>query len=149
MKFLPLTALLLTLLIVSGCEPQKDQVAELEAQVMSLHDEVMPKMDQLMELGAQLSEKLTELDSLQGEGVSSTTLLEQREKALTLKKSLADADESMMDWMRRYRGDSAKKLPDEEAIAYLNSEKEKMQIVKEKTLTSIAEAKAFLGNEEK
>jgi hypothetical protein len=129
---------------VLGCTQQPDQVAELEKEVLSIHDEVMPKMDDIMELKRELKYKMTALDSLQQEGMSSSNLAEERMRASDLNRQLVVADSLMMEWMYHYRGDSAKALPKEQALQYFGAEKEKINDVKSRTLKSIEEAKGFL-----
>jgi chemotaxis response regulator CheB len=63
---------------------EKDKVADLESEVMTIHDEVMPQMDAIMTLKSKLSKKIQSMDSLQNEGISSNTLAEQRIKAADL-----------------------------------------------------------------
>jgi hypothetical protein len=142
--------LLLQLLILSviasacGKDAKKDKAAELEAEVMSIHDEVMPQMDDIMSLKSRLSKKIQSMDSLQNIGISSNTLAEQRIKAVDLNQKLNESDKLMMDWMHGYRGDSARKLGSAEALAYFEKEKEKILAVKQATVKSIQEVKTFL-----
>lgn len=144
MKYLILPLLTLALLTSCGSEAKKDKVAELEAEVMTIHDEVMPQMDQIMTLKSQLSKKIQHMDSLQNEGISSNTIAEERIKAVDLNQKLNESDKLMMGWMHAYRGDSAKKLAPEGAVAYFEKEKEKILEVKQATLKSIQEAQTFL-----
>jgi chemotaxis response regulator CheB len=134
------------LLSIFGCskEAQKDKVSDLEAEVMTIHDEVMPQMDDIMTLKSKLSKKIQSMDSLQNEGISSNTLAEQRIKAVDLNQKLNESDKLMMNWMHEYRGDSARKLKPEAAVSYFETEKEKILLVKQTTTKSIQEAKTFL-----
>ncbi|MEO6282878.1 MAG: viral A-type inclusion protein [Dyadobacter sp.] len=144
MKNFVLTIAFLITLCGCGQEAKKDKVADLESEVMTIHDEVMPQMDAIMTLKSKLSKKIQSMDSLQNEGISSNTLAEQRIKAADLNQKLNESDKLMMTWMHEYRGDSAKKLKPEEAASYFESEKEKILLVKQTTLKSIQEAKTFL-----
>ncbi|MCE7066702.1 viral A-type inclusion protein [Dyadobacter sp. CY326] len=144
MKYSISAFLLLFILASCGKEAKKDKVAELEAEVMTIHDEVMPQMDAIMTLKSQLSKKIQSMDSLQNEGISSNTIAEERIKAVDLNQKLNESDKLMMSWMHGYRGDSAKKLAPENAVAYFESEKEKILQVKQVTIKSIQEAKTFL-----
>ena len=141
--FLPIC--LITILIF-GCDQKndKEKVLDLEAEVMTIHDEVMPQMDDIMTLKSKLSKKIQEMDSLQNIGVSSNTLAEQRIKAVDLNQKLNESDKAMMSWMHAYRGDSAKKLKPQEATMYFEAEREKILLVKQTTLKSIQDAKTFL-----
>lgn len=127
-----------------GCNQEADKVEQMEKEVLAIHDEVMPKMDEIMSLQSKLVKKMASIDSLQQEGASSTTLVEQRLKAFELNRQLKTADSLMMNWMYAYRGDSAKGLQPTEAIAYFEKEKEKIIKVKEATNSSIEEVKTFL-----
>ncbi|QRR01569.1 viral A-type inclusion protein [Dyadobacter sandarakinus] len=140
-RILPL--LLMTTLACSN-QAEKDKVADLEAEVLAIHDEVMPQMDAIMSLKAKLSKKIQNMDSLQNEGISSNTVAGERIKAVDLNQKLSDADKLMMDWMHAYRGDSAKKLKGAEATAYFEKEREKILQVKQVTLKSVQDAKTFL-----
>jgi predicted transglutaminase-like cysteine proteinase len=135
-------------LLVAGwlvaCNQDQEKVKELETEVLSIHDEVMPKMDDIMRYKKALSAKITQLDSLQQEGVSSNTLAQERQKAYELTQQLSLADSLMMEWMYRYQGDSAKALAPAEALSYFNQEKEKINRVKEQTNRSIQETEEFL-----
>lgn len=136
--------ILLTTFAFSACTKDADQVANLEKEVLGIHDEVMPKMGEIMALKKGLSQKIAKLDSLQQEGASSTTLAQERQQALDLSTRLTRADSLMMGWMHEYKGDSAKALPVGQALEYFRLEKEKMVTVQEATTTSIQEAREFL-----
>lgn len=127
-----------------GCSNDKEKVHELEGQVLTMHDEVMPKMDEIMSLKIRLSKKIVELDSLQNEGITGNNLAEERTKAADLNQKLNESDKAMMSWMNEYRGDSAKKLNADAAILYFENQKTKIEEVKLVTLKSINEAKSFL-----
>lgn len=137
-------SLFLIALALTACNRDADKVNELESEVMGIHDEVMPKMDDIMSLKRNIGTKIAQLDSLQQEGVSSTTLAEQRLKALELNNRLSRADSLMMEWMYAYRGDSAKALPAGEAMEYFRIEKDKIVHVQELTMKSIQDAREFL-----
>ena len=130
--------------IVASCAQDTDRVTELESEVMTIHDEVMPKMDDIMTLKGKLSKKILSLDSLQNEGISGNALAEQRIKATDLNQKLNESDKLMMDWMHSYRGDSAKKLKSEQAILYFENEKKKIEEVQQITTKNINDVKAFL-----
>ena len=141
-KYFPLLGLSVLLSCAQG---DKDKVTELEGEVMTVHDEVMPQMDEIMTLKAKLSRKIVSMDSLQNEGISGNTLAEERIKAVDLNQKLNESDKLMMDWMHEYRGDSAKKLKPEQAILYFENEKKKIESVKQITTKNINDTKAFLA----
>lgn len=131
--------------VLYGCSGQdQDKVKELESQVLTIHDEVMPQMDEIMTLKMKLSKKIVRLDSLQNEGITGNTLAEERMKASDLNQKLNESDKLMMNWMNEYKGDSAKKLQPEQAIQYFENEKKKIDEVKQVTIKSINDAKSFL-----
>ncbi|TLV01297.1 viral A-type inclusion protein [Dyadobacter luticola] len=134
------------LIFIFACskDANKDKAVELENEVMAIHDEVMPQMDDIMSLKSKLSKKIQNIDSLQNVGISGNSLAEQRIKAVDLNQKLNESDKQMMTWMHEYRGDSAKKLKSEEAVAYFEKEKEKILAVKQTTVKSIQEVKTFL-----
>ena len=51
----------------------------------------------------------------------------------------------MMDWMAQYNGDTLEKLPSDEALRYLNAQKDQITDVKTKVNSSIEQARQFLG----
>ena len=127
-----------------ACNKDADKVLELEGEVMTIHDDVMPQMDDIMTLKSKLSKKILRMDSLQNEGVAGNTIAEERIKATEINQKLNESDKLMMDWMHEYRGDSAKKLKPQEAILYFEAQKKKIIEVKEVTSKNIQEAKTFL-----
>lgn len=131
-------------LVITACNQDAEKVQEMENEVMAIHDEVMPSMGTINTLQKNLRSRVTALDSLQQEGVASTTEAGQRLKALELQQELTVADSLMMEWMYAYRGDSAKALPSAKALEYFRLEKDKIQVVKERTNKSIEAAKDFL-----
>ncbi len=135
---------LLTAFTFSACNQGADQVAELEKEVLDIHDQVMPRMGEIMALKKGLTQKIAQLDSLQQEGASSTTLAQERQQALDLTTRLSRADSLMMGWMYDYKGDSVKALPAGEALEYFRLEKDKIAHVQEVTTSSIQEAREFL-----
>lgn len=131
--------------ILVACNNDKEKVLDLESEVLTLHDEVMPKLDEIMTLKSRLSKKIQRMDSLQNEGVSGNDLAENRMKAVDLNQKLNESDKMMMDWMRGYKGDSAKKLKPAQAILYFENEKKKITVVKDFTLKSIQDTKTYLN----
>ncbi|MBE9464331.1 viral A-type inclusion protein [Dyadobacter subterraneus] len=128
-----------------SCNKDADKVLELEGEVMTIHDEVMPQMDDIMTLKSRLSQKIIHMDSLQNEGVAGNNIAEERIKATEINQKLNESDKLMMDWMHEYRGDSAKKLKPEAAILYFETQKKRIIEVKEITSKNIQEAKTFLN----
>ncbi|MFZ1807811.1 MAG: hypothetical protein WAU36_11335 [Cyclobacteriaceae bacterium] len=136
--------LILFLVVLAACGKPSDQNEEEENQevnedpnqalydmVMDVHDEVMPKMDDIYKIKSQLQEKI----------VNSPDLVQERKDALEkMILSLDSANNSMMVWMRQFNTPDS--LDVEEARAYLESQMEKINAVKETMLSTLEEAKA-------
>lgn len=108
---------------------ENPEVAQLEKEVLAIHDEVMPKMDDLMRLKRKAKVQLAK------DSVSSS----QKQPLQTLIQELEAADEAMMHWMRNYDHDLQGKLP-EEKLNYLQAEKVKITKVKQQMLQTLAKA---------
>ena len=140
-----------SLLFFSSCQTtgQGDAVKTAEAEVFKIHDEVMPRIDDVMKLRKQLSQRIAATDStLAGDKNTPSESLrtdEDKEQATRLNRRLAQADSLMMDWMSNYKGDTLAILKPEQAIQYLDAEKQKITDVQKKVTGSIADAKQFLG----
>lgn len=137
--------LILFLVVLAACGKPSTQNAEEDNQeanddpnqalydmVMDVHDEVMPKMDDIYKIKSQLQEKI----------VNSPDLVQERKDALEkMILSLDSANNSMMVWMRQFNR-PPDSLDVEEARAYLESQMEKINAVKETMLSTLEEAKA-------
>ncbi len=140
----------LSLLFFVSCQKsgQGDAVKTAEAEVFKIHDEVMPRVSDIMKLQKQLKQRIAATDSASaGQNTPSATLRtdEDKEQAMRLNRRLAEADSLMMDWMSNYKGDTLATLKPEQAIQYLDAEKQKIADVQKKINSSIADAKQFLG----
>ena len=115
----------MAVLLIVSCKAKTN----LEAEVMTIHDEVMPKMGEIHLAKKELKKALEniEYDSLKNE-------------VIKLISDLEMADEGMMEWMNQW------KLPEneDEKNAYLIKEKEKITKVKDDMLTSIENANNYL-----
>ena len=143
-----LLASLLTFSVFLGaCHSDEDKVKEAENDVFTIHDEVMPKIDDIMKLRKQLKVRITSLDSLKTSGSAAATLRtdEEKEQASRLHRNLDVADSLMMDWMGGYNGDTLTKLSSDEALRYLDGQRNQIIDVKTKVNTSIEQARQFLG----
>ncbi|MCF0054744.1 viral A-type inclusion protein [Dyadobacter sp. CY356] len=127
-----------------SCNKNADKILELESEVMTIHDDVMPQMDDIMTLKSKLSRKIMHMDSLQNEGIAGNSIAAERIKATEINQKLNESDKQMMDWMHEFRPDSAKKLKPEETILYFEAQRKKIIEVKEFTSRNIQEAKTFL-----
>lgn len=130
-----------------ACHSDDDKVKEAENDVFAIHDEVMPKIDDIMKLRKQLKVRITSLEALKANGSASATLRtdEEKEQASRLHRDLDVADSLMMDWMGKYNGDTLTKLSSDEALRYLDGQRNQIIDVKTKVNTSIEQARQFLG----
>ena len=131
-------ALILALnFLLLGCKDQ-DKTAGLSQmeEVMSIHDEVMPKMSTLAKLVGELKSK-----------ADST---EQGLKYATAMEDLQDSHKAMMDWMQgfgsRFTSDEILNgaLLSEEKQEWLDEEEKKVIALKKQILESIEEAQGLL-----
>ncbi len=110
-------------------ENELSKVELLAAEVIGIHDEVMPKMETINDLRVKLEKRK--------EGKLKTAMLEAIDKSLN---KLEAADDAMMSWMRAYKMPSKNdERSEEELIKYLESEKKRITEVKNLMLSSIAD----------
>ncbi|MDX1666165.1 MAG: hypothetical protein R3350_03000 [Saprospiraceae bacterium] len=146
MRFI-LTFLLTGLLISCGSsgdqpdqpgqqEPSEEQLWE---EVMATHDEVMPEMVNINRVSRQLrkyAEEHPELASEIREDISASV------------QSLSQAEEAMYEWMNqlKYRSleELQRKTDEQEALSYLDREREAIENVKRQMLTSLEEGERLL-----
>jgi hypothetical protein len=62
MSFKTVIVILLLFPLIYACK-QENNVEKMKAEVMAIHDEVMPEMDNLMNLQRQLKSEINQLDS--------------------------------------------------------------------------------------
>jgi len=139
-----LTAFLLLVLV--SCGKQQDHVHHndenegddpnraLYDQVMTIHDEVMPKMEDIYKLKKDLADKIA----------NTPAMVEEKKKALeAMMTRLDSANNAMMDWMHEFNP-----LPDsvdqEKAREYLENEMEKIKKVRDLTAESLEKAKQIM-----
>jgi hypothetical protein len=94
------------------------------AQVMEIHDEVMPKMEDIMRLKSKLKD---------------------REDADEILDALDAADKAMMNWMRNFKAPS-KDLTFDQAMEYLEAQRKSIADVRDLMLEAIANAEIALEN---
>jgi hypothetical protein len=134
--------------LLMACNSGQEAVKKAENEVFAIHDEIMPKvMGDLVTLKKQLNQRVTSLDSLKaGESAAAALRVnEEKEQARRLIHDLTLADSLMGDWMARYNNDTIEKIPSEEALNYLNAQKDQITDVKTKVNSSIEQARQFLG----
>lgn len=121
-KYLLLLYLPLALLYACNTGAAKaDEKAELQTQVMAIHDESMAKMGDIFKLRRQLR---TMRDTMEAQQAESTDLLVLQQEI----NSLNEADEVMMQWMRQYEAPDSLQHP--QAMAYLQQELDKIKRVR-------------------
>lgn len=113
------------------CCQSKKMNEDLDKEVMGIHDDVMPRMGEIARLKRELQEQL-----------NSPALPSESRRVILIAtiQKLDSANQAMMNWMHRYSP-----LPDstdeEQARAYLLSEKERIILVKNTMLEAIERAK--------
>jgi hypothetical protein len=143
MKINPL--LLIGVWLVTACQNEKQtQLDTLEKDVMMIHDAVMPKMGELVALENDIHRQIAQTDSLLKITPNDSALQQLLEQSIHLSSQLKKADDAMMDWMHRYRGDSLRKLLPSQAIQAFTQEKIKIEQVSDDMLKSIEETQNFL-----
>lgn len=121
---------LLIVLLFAHCKdktPQEIELDKLFDEVMTIHDNVMPKTAVIHRLKKKLKNQTTE------DNLAPVTM------AI---KQLDNADEGMMEWMADFKKPKGKSF--QEAKSYLNSEKEKISVVKKDILSAIAVAEELI-----
>ena len=115
------------------------------AEIMAIHDSIMPKMEHIMRLKSEIKSEIGQMDSLltKNKNAEASAL---RSKAMVLASILEKADKDMMGWMHQYKGDTLAKLNAEEANNYIRIQTEKIQTVKQSMLGAITEAELFLSD---
>lgn len=145
MKLRYLTTVLIISLFTAGCQSgERAETEKLEAAVMAVHDEVMPRIEEVMDLKSKVSERLSSIDSLAQKGPLTADMQTRRQNGLVVSQALLEADSLMSAWMSTYNGDSLKGLDANGATAYLESEMKKITIVKDKINGSIEQARQYL-----
>ncbi|MEY4611586.1 MAG: hypothetical protein RL246_1905 [Bacteroidota bacterium] len=120
----------LVMLFTNACEQAEEKLSqELNEQVMTLHDHLMPQTEQIVQLKGTL-------DSL-SHGKDSTHVKR-------LIQSLDKADQSMMDWMHQFSVDSLEKLEVKAKVIYLGKQLSQLKQVESITDSSLSAAKKYV-----
>ena len=106
---------LFSVLVFACANPLIEANKEMRAQIIGVHDEVMPKIGQLMSLQ---KKALAQADSLFAQDSTATTDIEAMR---SLAGQLNQAHEGMFVWMRQYSLDEEGKTP-EELKTYLDEQ---------------------------
>lgn len=140
MKLTRISLIFSLVLIFQGCGPsQKDLNLEKRAEVMAIHDEVMPKMGQLKSLEKKALQRADELAALD------TVDVVQIEKLKNLASELDQAYEGMFVWMRQYDTDDEGRTP-EEVKNYLDEQMVSVSEVNRIMKDALAKADSVLNN---
>jgi len=132
---------LLTLisLVWLSCGNAGQQVADLEEEVMAIHDSSMVKMDAIYTRISKLKKAGAALEA------DSTQSNEARKgEIMSAMADLRSADDAMMDWMAAYKAPT-EDAPADESILYLEAEKISITKVDQQIDASIEQADRVLS----
>ena len=119
-----------------------DNLAAIEAQVMAIHDEVMPKMQDITKMLATLrSYKEDAKETPEGKIVYPHGLD-------NVMGDLKLAEQGMWDWMKAY-SDTKAKLPPDQLESFYKKELESVTKVKNDMLSSLEKGRAWLNENPK
>lgn len=128
--------LLTTLTFLVACGPsEKEELNQLKDEVISIHDEVMPKMGELRRTRKDLllqADSLVDIDSVRAALLTS------------IADQIGEANEGMMQWMRNYEPEF--EGTNEEVKQYLEDQRIAIKQVKEDMNKSLAKGKEVLGD---
>ena len=131
--------LLFSMLVLACANPLIETNKEMRAQIIGVHDEVMPKIGQLMSLE---KKALAQADSLFTQDSTATTDIEAMR---SLAGQLNQAHEGMFVWMRQYSLDEEGKTP-EELKTYLDEQLVKVNQVNADIKAALEQAALKLKN---
>lgn len=134
-------ALIFSLLIfLQACGPsQSDLNTERRAEIIAVHDEVMPKLGQLKSFEKSALDKSTAL------AASDSIQTEQIKGYQDLANELSQAYEEMFVWMRQYEVDDKGRTP-EEVKVYLDEQMILVTEVNTSIKDALAKADSLLAN---
>lgn len=145
-------------LVLTGCEQKPEQKTEapivvvepepvveeapseeeqLKEEVIEIHDRAMLRMSEIRRLRTQLN------DSIENTGVNPMYQEEAINTYRNRLKELKDADDAMRQWMRQFKQDGAG-ISEEEQLAYLRKEKQRVQEVEQEMNEAISAAREVL-----
>lgn len=124
-----LTIGIIGLTLASCSDAQEKMYETLNEEVMSLHDQIMPKTESIVSLQGKL-------DSL-AKGPDSVHVKK-------LQAALSKADGSMMDWMHHYSLDSLEKMNLKDKISYLTGQISQLQTIEKLTDSTLNAAKNYV-----
>ena len=127
------------MLVLACANPLIEANKAMRAQIIGVHDEVMPKIGQLMSLE---KKALAQADSLFAQDSTASTNIEAMR---SLAGQLNQAHEGMFVWMRQYSLDEEGKTP-EELKTYLDEQLVKVNQVNADIKVALEQAASKLKN---
>ncbi|MDH5476020.1 MAG: viral A-type inclusion protein [Cyclobacteriaceae bacterium] len=116
----------------------QEQRDVLYQEVITVHDEVMPKMEDIVLLQEKIRIQINSLNEVDS---SSSRVSGLRE----MNALLESADNAMMNWMREFKPEmNAKEVENEVALKYLENEMDRIHEVKKVVNESISSAEEYL-----
>ena len=126
---LSLAAAAMVAISAAACGGGSDQDnTALQAEVIAVHDEIMPLMGAFARKSMKIDQLLNNLDSLKAADPALDTAAKRTELA-ALKLQLDEASDAMTTWMHEFEPDTDDR-PAEEVRRYLEGEKVKVQTLK-------------------
>jgi len=110
-KILCLAALLV---VFASCDDSKEQIKTLKKETMDIHDEAMKDLADMNRVNRQLKDYM----------IVALMTPEQSQQFSTVLGNMKKAEDGMMSWMAEYK--DPKEMPGQEAIAYLQDQKQKI-----------------------
>ncbi len=136
------SCLILLVFAISSCKQQGDYKANRD-EVIKVHDIVMADQGKVIDQQMKLNEMLKNLSGLKIQNPDIDTLKEKDSIAI-VRDRLIVAEEEMSTWMHEFEPDVTGKSNDE-AIAYFESEKRKIQKVDTIFKAELKRAAAYLS----
>ncbi len=128
----------------TATKTEGSSIDKAETAVMAVHDEVMPQVETMMKLKKQVNARVAKLDSLEATPTERVRADEEQAQGRLIVHRLTEADSLMLGWMSQYKGDTLKKLPEADALRYLDGQQKKVDNVKARINQSIEQAKTYL-----
>lgn len=126
-----------------ACNNDTNNNKQLQTEIIAVHDSIMPMMGTFVRDNIKVKNLLMKMDSLQKITPGLDTLKE-KEALNQLQITLGHANESMTDWMHDFEPAPENKNADE-VKTYLQSELEKVKVLKDKFAVAEQQSKQILG----
>ncbi|GAB3927354.1 HAD family hydrolase [Larkinella terrae] len=107
-------------------------VADLEKEVLAVHDSLMDRMGALMQLQEDVSLKVQKNAG------------KEQERGWQIIRELKETDDRMTDWMHQYKGDTLQQLDEKNGLAYLRSQQLKVTSLSQRMRNKMADAEKYL-----